>query len=270
MSNGEGTGSKPKRGFAATKEKYENRIAELEAKLAEQDAREAEAVTVADLSSPPVTVPAEPKEPESEFLKVDCSRDCLAHITKDVQSVSIVSTFTGITIRRGERDMMPPLRRLQMKSSEARRWVSNPFAVGHQIVGPDPDGVQRGYDTLIKAQRTKWWHHRLTRARAEAIWQHPQMVKPTETALLPEQLKGFDSGVWQAMGDLQPIEEFVPLREAVRIILMRLEDTFMDWSNRDPRHEFDPRYPNPYRNFIRGLPKIPQLPEKARKDLASE
>lgn len=269
MSNGEGTGSKPKRGFAATKEKYENRIAELEAKIAEQDAREAEAVTVADLSPPPVTVPAEPKEPESEFLKVDCSRDCLAHITKDVQYVSFASTFTNICIRRGVKDAQPPLIKQFLRASEVDVWFSNPFPVGREIVGPDPDGDQRAYDTMLKAQKSKYWMHRLTRSRARQIWTHPLVEKPTHTVLLPEKFEGYDKDSWEPVGELDPIEEFDPLRELTRMILMRVSETFMDWGRKHHNHHFDPRFPNPYRNRIPGLPATPVLPPNAQARMSS-
>ena len=44
------------------------------------------------------------------------------------------------------------------------------------------------------------------------------------------------------------LAEFVPLREEVRRLLQRHSDTFLNWSYH--RDQFDPRFPNPYRNRI--------------------
>jgi hypothetical protein len=65
-----------------------------------------------------------------------------------------------------------------------------------------------------------------------------------------DQYQGWDRPGHQARGDRTPLAEFVPLRELVRYLLQKSGDTFMDHGLLPAGFEFDPRYPNPYRNRI--------------------
>jgi hypothetical protein len=270
MSNGEKSGSKKPHYTQRYKDKIATQQEEIE-RLKAQLAAKPEISVVGDVSAGPAVTGASSGEaadidvvittPEEALVMPDASRDCLGHITKDVQSVVLVSTMARIVLRKGDKNFDPAIRRIFSSTDTREPWGSCPWVIG------DPTNPER--DVRLKAQYAQWWVHRITRTKAESIWADDRVKTPTHTVIDPKKWKGFDSEVWEAVGETEPIEEFDPLRECVRIALMRIGNTFMDWGRRDRRHKFDLRVPNPYRNKLAEIDprQMAHIPDGAMRHL---
>ena len=242
MGNGE-TGSKKPHYTQIMKDK----IGALEA---ENAALRASNESLGDATLAPVnTIPAVAAEvvdasPVPDILPVE-GADCLASINADVHSVVLVSTMSSIVLRPGNKQSTPTIKRIKSSTDRCQPWPACPWFIGHRMDANE--------DARLKAQYSHWWHHRITRGLAEAVFDDPRFKRPTETKLGPDEFEGFDSHVWRPIGDLEPIVDFDVLREVVRVALMRVNNTFMEWSARDRFHKFDLRTPNPYRNRLAGV-----------------
>lgn len=173
-------------------------------------------------------------------------KDALAFIDKDCPFVSFVSSTAIFVIRPARAKLTPPIERITLKAKGARPWYACPFYIG------DKSNIIN--DSNLKVFKESWHHLVLPKHVAEAVYADPRWPKPTHAVMDPETFAGWDNIAKAPRGRMDPIEEFVPLREVTRRLLQKGADTFMNWIEMPEGYKFDRRIPNPYRNRITDVP----------------
>lgn len=190
----------------------------------------------------PKSMPA-PDGPRFEGRRiVTGGKDALAFIDKDCPYVPFVSSTAIFVLRPGKAKFNPPIERVMLKTKGAKPWYSCPFYIG--------DRTNLINDANLKVFKEEWHHLVLAKHVADSIWADPRWPKATHAVMDPATFNGWDNIARAARGRMDPITDFVPLREATRRLLQKGADTFMNWIEMPEGYKFDRRIPNPYRNRI--------------------
>lgn len=234
------TETKPKKtrkpsGFALYKQRKEAEIAALKAKLADA----------------PVEIAA--VGPGA----YNAARDPLRAITADTRFVDFIGNSSTYYLRPSMGAYNPPIAEISVTAHKAGRWAACPFEIGSR---------DRITDENMKVMLDKWWHIRISREQANAVYGDDRWPCPMEAVVAVNSFSGVDFAK-NPTGEYVRLPDRVPLREVTRILLQRNPGTlFLSYSSTQPW--VDARYPNPYGNFIDGQQRIhvppDEWPEAAR------
>ena len=163
--------------------------------------------------------------------------DPLAWITAETPFVSIVSSIAvfGLVAAKDPKGTGA----IDLANQASDPWWACPFDFRHE---------NRTEETNQRVMKRSWWFHTYRRELADQVYAKGNRPIPTTAVIDPAKFRGWDSMTRAASGERVEIEEFVPLREAVRHLLQRHTDTFMNWGRH--KHDFPQTLPNPYRNRI--------------------
>ncbi len=168
--------------------------------------------------------------------------DPLAWITKDVKAVYMVSDMTTFVLRPENPRSNPPEPAVLQKSAVVSPWYSNPYDYRME------DRTKEANATIMTA---KWWHHTVLRTTAHRWDQDERFERPETAVISPDDFKGWNGEIREALGKDTPITDFVPLRELVRYLLQRSRRTYFNWGRH--RGSFHPSIPNPYSRTLPGV-----------------
>jgi hypothetical protein len=187
----------------------------------------------ADFFSKPCAKRANP-EGRAESPPVD---DPLAWITPETPNVSIVSSIAvfGLVAAKDPRGKGA----IDLANYTSEPWWACPFDFRHE---------NRTEETNQRVMKRAWWFHNYRRELAEQVYAPGNRPVPKDAVIGAEDFTGWDNMTRAASGKRTPLTEFVPLREAVRHLLQRHTDTFVNWSRH--KRDFPQTIPNPYRNRI--------------------
>jgi len=174
------------------------------------------------------------------------SVDPLAWITNRTPAVFIVSSTSRFFLRHENPRANPPVPSLSIESvSDPQPWYANPF---------DFRNEDRVMEQNNKVMLSKWHHIRIHRENALLYWGDERAIQPDETVISPEKFKGWNKLMRAPNGEMDPITEFVPLRELTRFLLQKNGMTFLNWDYH--KELFDPRAPNPYHRKLPGVGSV--------------
>jgi hypothetical protein len=247
MSDGEKTGSEKKPHYTQImKDEIAAQKAEIEALRAQLAAQTVQPVTITEPETEPETPANEPPADEPVV-------DPLAWITKKTKAVFLVSSTSRFVLRHENPRSNPPTKMLSLAATAAPQpWAACPFDFRSE------DRIHEQNNRVMLAK----WHHLMAHSdMARIYWDDPRFDHPDEAVIDPKKFRGWNPLLREANGEKDKITEFVPLRELVRYLLQKNGMTFMDWSRH--QSEFDPRFPNPYRN------KIPDVGSVIKREVAA-
>jgi hypothetical protein len=163
--------------------------------------------------------------------------DPLAWITPETPNVSIVSSIAvfGLVAAKDPRGKGA----IDLANYTSEPWWACPFDFRHE---------NRTEETNQRVMKRAWWFHNYRRELAEQVYAPGNRPVPKDAVIGAEDFTGWDNMTRAASGKRTPLTEFVPLREAVRHLLQRHTDTFVNWSRH--KRDFPQTIPNPYRNRI--------------------
>lgn len=228
------------RGVAGMKMKYEEqvadrdaKIAELEAKLARQEAAEYTGVTVAPSDSPTVTV-----ESASESL-VGGPEDPLRWIDAKTDRVYLVSCKTTLpghstpNRRNKPEDFAQVLWPVRMAV-----WAKNPYHL---------EGRTQDETNNLRLMNKHHAHYIVESHYARRFYDAPAQEIPTKVIVRPQDFQGLWEHSMEPRGEHGPMGEFVPLRELIRWYLQRFRNhLWFDKSYYMKNPLVDEAEPNPY------------------------
>lgn len=169
--------------------------------------------------------------------------DPLAWITDKTPAVFFVSSTSTFFLTRGDKNGRPARRPIVIEAtSDPRPWANNPF---------DFRNADRQLEQNNEVMMARWHHLMLRRDKAVMYWRDPETEEVTETVIDPKKFTGWNKLMKQPRGEMDPITEFVPLRELARKLLQKNDKVFLDWSQH--RDKFDLRVPNPYHRRLVGV-----------------
>lgn len=180
--------------------------------------------------------------------------DPLAFITVETPYVAFVSSTTVFTLRPGNPNLTPPMEKIKLIATGTGPWHSCPWYIG--------DRGNFVHDQNLKVFKANWWLHRLDKRLAESVWSDERFPMPKKAVLDPRDFRRWDRQARVPDGEMTELTEFVALREMTRLILQKGHDTFLDYGRRWHGSDWDPRYPNPYRNRITDVVREFKVPER--------
>lgn len=178
MSDGEKKSGSKKRGIAAMKEKYEDRIAELEAELAAKGT----AMGPSTGRAAAAVHAMEATFPKSGYAP---TTDPLAWIDESVDSVYLVGDnlyLTGSTVN-VPRGAKPEDVVEDVKAYADKDWVNCPF----RVVGRSQEETNN-----LRIMRAKYHHHRVDRFYADRVFASKWGPMPKKSCVRPEDFHGYD------------------------------------------------------------------------------
>lgn len=185
--------------------------------------------------------------------------DPLVGITRETPYVELVSSTSMFVLRQLNKHYNPHITRIAVHRYRVGPWDACPFRIGCWDERLPPE-VRFVRDRNIKIFKAQWHHFRVTRQLAENVYADPRWPRPETHVVDPKTFRGWDRRSNQAVGEHVPIEDFVALREVVRYMLQKARETFLDYATRPKGFEFDPRFPNPYRNKITDVARETTIP----------
>lgn len=195
--------------------------------------------------------------PEPAAGGYDPALDPLRAITAATRFVDLVGTSSTYYLRPSMAAFYPPLTEVSVSAHSQGPWKSCPFDIGSR------DRVE---DENAKVMLAKWWKIRLTREIAFAVHSDARWPCPTEAVVAPADFGGIDH-TGTVTGRYTRLPDEVPLREIVRKLLQNNPGTlFLLWGSQ--QEWFDPRWPNPYGNFVEKGQKAIPVPDRWPETLA--